>query len=59
MVIDKDEDSINNIAELVTHTAIVDVTEERDFLNYVQTASGRLSAPWGLNFSVKLHISQK
>ena len=30
MVIDKDEDSINNIAELVTHTAIVDVTEERD-----------------------------
>ena len=29
-VIDKDEDSINNIAELVTHTAIVDVTEERD-----------------------------
>ena len=24
MVIDKDEDSINNIAELVTHTAIVD-----------------------------------
>ena len=30
MVIDKDEDSINNISELVTHTAIVDVTEERD-----------------------------
>lgn len=30
MVIDKGEDSINNIAELVTHTAIVDVTEERD-----------------------------
>lgn len=30
MVIDKDEDSINNVAELVTHTAIVDVTEERD-----------------------------
>ena len=30
MVIDKEEDSINNIAELVTHTAIVDVTEERD-----------------------------
>ena len=30
MVIDKDEDSINNIAELVTHTAIVDVTEDRD-----------------------------
>ena len=30
MVIDKNEDSINNIAELVTHTAIVDVTEERD-----------------------------
>ena len=30
MVIDKDEDSINNIAELVTHTTIVDVTEERD-----------------------------
>lgn len=30
MVIDKDEDSINNIAELVTHTSIVDVTEERD-----------------------------
>ena len=30
IVIDKDEDSINNIAELVTHTAIVDVTEERD-----------------------------
>lgn len=30
MVIDKDEDSINNIAELVTHTAIVDVIEERD-----------------------------
>ena len=30
MVIDKDEDSINNIAELVTHTAIVDLTEERD-----------------------------
>ena len=30
MVIDKDEDSINNIAELVTHTAILDVTEERD-----------------------------
>lgn len=30
MVIDKDEDSINNTAELVTHTAIVDVTEERD-----------------------------
>ena len=30
LVIDKDEDSINNIAELVTHTAIVDVTEERD-----------------------------
>ena len=30
MVIDKDEDSINNIAELVTHTEIVDVTEERD-----------------------------
>ena len=30
MVIDKDEDFINNIAELVTHTAIVDVTEERD-----------------------------
>ena len=30
MVIDKDEDSINNIAELVTHTAIVDVTGERD-----------------------------
>ena len=30
VVIDKDEDSINNIAELVTHTAIVDVTEERD-----------------------------
>ena len=30
MVIDKDEESINNIAELVTHTAIVDVTEERD-----------------------------
>ena len=30
MVIDKDEDSIENIAEQVTHTAIVDVTEERD-----------------------------
>ena len=30
MVVDKDEDSINNVAELVTHTAIVDVTEERD-----------------------------
>lgn len=30
MVIDKDEDSIDNIAEQVTHTAIVDVTEERD-----------------------------
>ena len=33
MVIDKDEDSINNIAELVNHTAIVDVTEERDLKN--------------------------
>ena len=30
MVIDKDEDSIENIAEQVTHTAIVDVTDERD-----------------------------
>ena len=30
MVIDKDEDSIENIGEQVTHTAIVDVTEERD-----------------------------
>lgn len=30
MVIDKDEDSIENIAEQVTHTAIVDATEERD-----------------------------
>lgn len=30
MVVDKDEGSINNVAELVTHTAIVDVTEERD-----------------------------
>ena len=30
MVIDKDEDSIENIAEQVTQTAIVDVTEERD-----------------------------
>ena len=30
MVIDKDEDSIENIAEQVTHTAIEDVTEERD-----------------------------
>ena len=30
MVIDKDEDSIENIAEQVTHTALVDVTEERD-----------------------------
>ena len=30
MGIDKDEDSIENIAEQVTHTAIVDVTEERD-----------------------------
>ena len=30
MVVDKDEDSIDNIAEQVTHTAIVDVTEERD-----------------------------
>lgn len=30
MVIDKEEDSIDNIAEQVTHTAIVDVTEERD-----------------------------
>ena len=30
MVIDKDEDSIENLAEQVTHTAIVDVTEERD-----------------------------
>ena len=30
MVIDKDEDSIENIAEQVTHTAILDVTEERD-----------------------------
>lgn len=30
MVIDKDEDSIENIAQQVTHTAIIDVTEERD-----------------------------
>lgn len=30
MVIDKDEDSIQNIAEQVTHTAIIDITEERD-----------------------------
>ena len=30
MVIDKDDYSIENIAEQVTHTAIVDVTEERD-----------------------------
>ncbi|WP_455542630.1 potassium channel family protein [Intestinibacter sp.] len=30
MVIDKNEDSIEGIADLVTHTAILDVTEERD-----------------------------
>lgn len=30
MVIDKDEDSVENIAQQVTHTAIIDVTEERD-----------------------------